>query len=863
MKQQRTALLLCSLFLVSLFASLPVAAGGPPAQIVISTPSTVISSDGVLQMEATLYDALNNVVEGEITWSTSNGTIEDSGLFFPWSAGQVTIRAEHAGFNDTVVVTVQAGFGQSIEINTTAQPRAKFPFILQANLIDSHDNPRSGQGVVWTVDGMYVGQGEPSWTPPSLGFYEVIARYDQLEQQVTMEAIAGDPYEFAFPEDLVLRSGDGLQLYPDLLDSFGQKMNNTLAGNKVWTVENGTITPVGYYYASAPGIWNLSVRAGAIWGNSTIRVVPADASIVEIQITPQEEVYVSGQTYRLDAIRTDSQGYASPVPIPIANWTIDNGILSQVNDEVHWTPGQAGQFSMRVVDSDVPATTNVDVMHGSAQATRLVPSQSSVSAGTQLALVHEAIDSFGNVWQMDANITQIDGVFASVDIFSSYVSIMPKQMETLRFSADYLDESGTLFQAEWSGEIQPGRLAFIELPESGTEVAADSYLDFDPEFKDTYGNTIPYVAVNWTISGVDRTLEIRMADGKWYPTETGEHEIRANADGVFASVRVNVIPGTGTSLVTDGDAGITIEAGVPFDVFVELVDVHGNTAPAENVELLSGDFVLFEASSSGRGYWQLTGLTSGVYALGIAEGEAEHSIPLTIVPGQPVRVITGMTNETRSQGEVTLITVWAEDSQGNRVEVNPDQTGLSCTSGKATHVKSDTWEIELEEAGSDRSCTVTWNGLISQQFYDVESVLLSGALGSTNTAVSIIIGLLLMIFIVLVVLIRRGNSKDVEWDDEEFYEVSEDDEERLTETDDDTLFEDTSEPPEEAPAQKLHNEPDLAAELRQELATKAGQVGVMQAAPGTSQGETGWYVDASTELQYWNVGSDGSWSRVQ
>jgi len=846
-----------------MFASLPGAAAGPPAQIVISTPSTVISSDGVLQMEATLYDALNNVVEGEITWSTSNGTIEDSGLFFPWSAGQVTIRAEHAGFNDTVVVTVQAGFGQSIEINTTAQPRAKFPFTLQANLIDSHDNPRSGQDVVWTVDGMYVGQGEPSWTPPSLGLYEVVARYDQLEKQVTMEAIAGDPYEFAFPEDLVLRSGEGLQLYPDLLDSFGQKMNNTLAGNKVWTVENGTITPVGYYYASAPGIWNLSVRAGAVWGNSTIRVVPADASIVEIQITPQEEVYVSGQTYRLDAIRTDSQGYASPVPIPIANWTIDNGILSQVNDEVHWTPGQAGQFSMRVVDSDVPAATNVDVMHGSAQATRLVPSQSSVSAGTQLALVHEAIDSFGNVWQTDANITQRDGVFASVDIFSSYVSIMPKQMETLGFSSDYLDESGTLFQAEWSGEIQPGRLAFIELPESGTEVAADSYLDFDPEFKDSYGNTIPYVAVNWTISGVDRTLEIRMADGKWYPTETGEHEIRANADGVFASVRVNVIPGTGTSLITDGDAGITIEAGVPFDVFVELVDVHGNTAPAENVELLGGDFVLFEASSSGRGYWQLTGLTSGVYALGIAEGEAEHSIPLTIVSGQPVRIITGMTNETRSQGEVTLITVWAEDSQGNRVEVNPDQTGLSCTSGKATHVKSDTWEIELEEAGSDRSCTVTWNGLISQQFYDVESVLLSGALGSTNTAVSIIIGLLLMIFIVLVVLIRRGNSKDVEWDEEEFYEVSEDDEERLSGTDDEYPDSDTSEPLEEEPVQKLHNEPDLAAELRQELATKAGQVGVMQAAPGTNQGETGWYVDASTELQYWNVGSDGSWSRVQ
>jgi hypothetical protein len=851
------------LLLASLFATLPAVAAGPPAQIVISTPSTVISSDGVLQMEATLYDALNNVVDGEITWSTSNGTIEQSGLFFPWSAGQVTIRADHGGFNDTVIVTVVAGFGQSIEINTSAQPRAKFPFTLQASLIDSHDNPRSGQDVVWTVDGMYIGQGEPSWTPSSLGLYEVVARYDQLEERITMEAIAGDPYEFVFADDLIVRSGDGLQLYPDLVDTFGQKMNNTLAGNKFWDVENGTITPVGFYYASAPGIWNLSVRAGAVWGNSTIRVIPADASIVEIQITPQEDVYVSGENYLLEAIRTDSQGYSSPVPIPIGNWSIGNGILSQVDDEVHWTPGQTGQFSMHVVDSDVPASANVEVMHGSADTTRLVSSQSSVSAGTQFALVHEAIDSFGNVWQTEANITQTDGVFASVDIFNSYVSVMPKQVESIGFNANYFNAStGVLHQSQWSSEIVPGRLAFIELPESGTEVAADSYLDFDPQFKDAYGNMIPHVAVNWTISGQDRTLEIRMADGKWYPTETGEHEIRANADGVFAAVRINVVPGAGTSLLTDSDTGLTIEAGVSSDLFVELVDVHGNTAPAESVELVSGDFVLFEASSSGRGFWQLTGVTSGVYELELAQGDAEHTIPLTITPGQPVRVITGMANETRSQGEVTLITVWAEDSQGNRVEVNPDQTSLSCTSGKATHIKSDTWEVELEEAGSDRSCTVTWNGLISQQFYDVDSVLLSGALGSTNTAVSIIIGLLLMIFVVLIVLIRRGNAKDEDWDEDEFYEVSEDEEERLIDDSEDVVDE-VSITPSETPQNETYSEPDLSSDMRQQLATKAGQVGVMQAAPGTNQGETGWYVDASTESQYWNVGDDGSWTRVQ
>ena len=62
---------------------------------------------------------------------------------------------------------------------------------------------------------------------------------------------------------------------------------------------------------------------------------------------------------------------------------------------MHWTPGQAGQYSMHVVDSDVPASLNVEVMHGSVDSTRLVLSQNRLVAGGQVALVHEAIDTFG------------------------------------------------------------------------------------------------------------------------------------------------------------------------------------------------------------------------------------------------------------------------------------------------------------------------------------------------------------------------------------------------------------------------------------------------------------------------------------
>ncbi|HII11406.1 MAG TPA: hypothetical protein HA356_04960 [Candidatus Poseidoniaceae archaeon] len=54
----------------------------------------------------------------------------------------------------------------------------------------------------------------------------------------------------------------------------------------------------------------------------------------------------------------------------------------------------------------------------------------------------------------------------------------------------------------------------------------------------------------------------------------------------------------------------------------------------------------------------------------------------------------------------------------------------------------------------------------------------------------------------------------------------------------------------------------MSDDLKASLAKKAGEVGVMQAAPGTEQGQSGWYVDVSSEVQYWNVGEDGSWSRV-
>jgi hypothetical protein len=51
-------------------------------------------------------------------------------------------------------------------------------------------------------------------------------------------------------------------------------------------------------------------------------------------------------------------------------------------------------------------------------------------------------------------------------------------------------------------------------------------------------------------------------------------------------------------------------------------------------------------------------------------------------------------------------------------------------------------------------------------------------------------------------------------------------------------------------------------EMRVRLAEEAKKTGIMQAAPGTVQGETGWYIDTSGELTSWQVSESGEWTRL-
>ena len=274
---------------------------------------------------------------------------------------------------------------------------------------------------------------------------------------------------------------------------------------------------------------------------------------------------------------------------------------------------------------------------------------------------------------------------------------------------------------------------------------------------------------------------------------------------------------------------------------------------------------VLEPSNSGRGYWTFTGKIAGQYELFLSEDDAEHSIPLTINPGEAVQIFGIVDGNDFAQGDFGLLRVYGVDSNGNTIAVDPDNTTISCTSGSSSFVTGDTWEIEISKSGLDRSCNIVWNGLVAQVFFDVESVLLGGAIGSTNTAMTIAAILLGLILITMIVLVRRANfesGSDDEWFDDDY----DDEDDYDDDEDDDGYGEDYSESPNEQPELQpqpvANNSPPSISDVeRQRLAAEAGKHGVMQAIDPSQQGSSGWYVDVSGEIQYWNVGADGSWTR--
>ena len=825
---------------------------GTPDRVVFDAPPVSVSADEVVMFEAIIYDPVNNPLAGEIQWSSSNGTVSDTGMFYPWSAGVVQITASHNGLVATHNITVLAGVPTSIEITRTNLGVLE-PTTLTADLLDSRGNRMAGPStMVWDIDGVYAGLGEPTWTADELGEVHARVRYNQLEARATLTVTAGAPHAFVFDEPLTVWAGSLQSITPRLVDINGYEMPLSNVGSLAWFAENGSFNAQGQYLATNTGRWLISVSSGNITGSATLHVIPGDAVASTLVIADAPTEFMAGESYELVFERRDVNGYIGFVSPSITSLTASSGGLSvDEEDRVFWNPSGTGPATIVGVDGTVSTSLAVDVVHGRAIDMTLSIEPRGPSAGDQVVLQLVAEDVKGNRWVVDGNITMGMGEASELSVDDTYALVQAQSARSWKFDGSWFDNTtGAMFTADVAFDVSPGRLAFITLQGEGSRVPADGALDLDPTFFDAFGNELEPVALNWSLDGKDITLEMLLNDGRWTATSVGGHEIRVNADGVFATVRLTVVAGDAHGLITDADDGLVVRAGEPQDLFIQVVDVHGNIAESTSVTAsLNASLGELEASPTGLGYWQFTGKKVGTYELVLEDNGAIHSVPLTIEAGEPVRIQASMSRDGIAEGDVVLLNAFATDVYGTTLNIPKANTTISCTAGSASFVTNGTWEVEIDNGGTDRSCTVSWSGLLTQTFFDVEDVLLGGAVGSTNTAMTMAAVLLLLLLAVLVTLTRKAAQAAEDWVEEAFDDDEDEDEEEVVRSsgvEDDT---------------PLHERHGLTLESMKALAEEAGKVGVMQATPSTVQGQTGWYVDVSEELQYWEVTPEGEWIR--
>jgi hypothetical protein len=831
-----------------------------PASINIESHTQSVNADQAVRFSAVVKDSSGSSINEPVFWSASSGSIDSEGLFTPGMVGQTIITATSGSVNSTTSINVVAGWPVDIQSRfSVTEISIDDEIELNATLIDRADNSVEGD-LTWRCQNGLIDYTNNTWQPDQIGNATMRIIHLELETQVVFNIVPGSPKTLDIPFGLTVQSGTTLHIQPIAEDSLGNEVVISKAGVLTWSVEN----PTGMYFGNYPGLWNVSVNStSGAFGHGVIRVLPAQATGLEIEMGVEQAR--TGSPVVISAIRTDVLGNSGEVILPLSNWTVPTGSLAMDGDSVVWNPSRTGDWTIGVSDQGFSATLQVSVIQGPIIGIDVLLSEVILRSGDSIVASISAYDAAGNhrsvagAWTIDPELGAEDQ--------GDWTQLKPGPIGEYSIFATWFDnETQTAHNVDIDLNITSGELARIILPESGARVPSDGVLNLVPIFEDEYGNQLDDVLVNWVVDNDDMTMEIRLAGERWAPSSLGMHEIRAMTQGVFAITDIEVIAGTARHIITDYDDGIEVISGEEIEITISTLDVHGNIALASSIDFeLADPQGVISPSSKGDGYWMVKGGEVGDWNLRLTTGSATHDIVVTVLVGEPIRLLAEIPEQNPEEGSKMTIRVYAIDQAGNRVDVPADEVDIQCTVGPVKHLADDTYEVSIEQSGQSQSCNLYWNDLVAQRFFDVDAVLFGGGLGDSNTAltmVSIIIFLFLAIMLVLIRRMKGNAANDDYWEDRDEYDYEEDEgypeDYSKSETVAATKLEEVPQPVVETKTTDSESKEDLRVRLTEE----AKRTGVMQAAPGTEQGKTGWYIDSSAELTSWLVSESGEWTRV-
>ena len=834
---------------------------GITANIVI-TPSEpiTVAADSQILFSVTMTDSNGDLVSGNPTWWASGGVIDAGGLYTPLYVGSWNISAESDGVNETVSVTVIPGQpNQLIATPELAVIRVDQTLNLDAKVVDINGNEVSGETISWSVSNGTLNETNV-YHPWNLGHQTITAWWEGQTVLVNVTVNPGNPSYLELPSMLIAQTGIPIDITPTCYDFRGNILPLSSVGSLIWDLEHGFVDTEYNYTATMVGVWNITLNStSGVSGNSQIEV--ESSAPVSITLIGPGEIVLADQEVELTVMGVDAYGNTNPIQVPLSGWSASDGQFINGINGTKWSPSNVGTWTIGVSIGQLTSFIELEVIHGNVNYVRIESDDSRISADETLSLTLLAVDSRGNTWVLDGDWNTED-TFATdwLTDFGENAIFSPgtASLGTWTIEAEWISpEEGNMYSASIDVEVVSGQLSYILLDGHGQTITADEQLDINPRGFDLDGNLIPGVSLNWSINGIDTTSQMRLQNGVFIPSELGQYEIRAwGSFGTPGSITIEVIHGDvyslSTSLISSVDTKIF--SGKSMILVVTAQDRAGNSFQTDVNWTFDYNFGQITTSSGSIGEYELIGEKLGTYSLDYSVNGINSNVTVTVIEGAPFSIDLKPISNQEKQGSTLEIIVKILDEGGNELEIDSSKLTITSTCGDVFR-EGDSWFVELDDSGDQHAVTAGYAGIEnpSQAFFDVEPVIFSGKVGSTQDVM--MYGILLMAMVIvglgILITIRRKKEGEFGWieEDAEYIDTTTQDSIRVTE-----------EPNVVEAEQSSTNTVNTLSHGNEPQKTTNATLVAMD---GTVQGQTGWYNGLDGGSEYWEVTSDGQWNRVR
>ena len=773
----------------------------------VSPSGATIDADTQVQFSHMLNNALGGMVGENVTWSSSGGAINTTGMFTPEFVGVNTITACFGVICTSENITVTPGAATTLLVEDTEETiTADQSFTIVAIVVDQHGNTVPGISISYTQsNGTITGT---TFSPYNSGPQTVSVEWNGQLVTVNIEVLGGMPsyYTTTGCEDVV-KAGETCQLSWTLHDQFGNMLDLEDGGGITWTAGGGTFTEEnGTYFAITNGTYNISmVSTEGI--SLDIPIVVTYGAMASLEIDASDSFVTADDIVWLNTTRIDIMGNRQSVELPLANWTISDGMIDE-GQPAKWHAQRRGTKTLTASYAGISNSVTVQVSEGAITGLVLVidsvdstNSVQNITADDELTIKVKAHDADGNRWTENVawsveHVQFNDQSVLQEMTYGSTTMFVPvfSSQSAYTLVATYTDENITL-EVELDIGVTQGELVSVTLlqpVELIQNIDADNSLQFVPQLADSDGNLIDISIITYTLEEYDSAefesvisttniTDIIVGNGGlWEASSEGYWTITAwaiseSSYNISQTVSITVEHGDAVSVDIDVVAD-TAKAGDIYTLTITGTDNDGNTFLESVLWTQNNKAVPASTIEGGSGIYNWSATTAGEHTFKFrSPSGALNEWTVVVTAHQTVsRIDLTIVDEKVMQLESFEIEVHTFDAWENEIPV-PPETQVKLTGRMTAEAGANGfWTITTLD-DSEQTVTVSVDGVEVSDTIVVEGTFMGffesgGTLYYAGGILAILVVLVLLVVIIMVLKSGSSEYEDDEDDDDYEYE---------------------------------------------------------------------------------------------